>query len=148
MPHLQCQPLPSWNSCCKLCVDCLSLAGKDSEQKWYCPALSRICAFPHFIARKNIVRSFPSVLSPGMLWVEEWGSGRRRTGQREGKGGEWRQTVLLGKRKFFSEKCTQSLLLLDCLQLGLEQEFLHRSAACSFVHLGFASGHLQYSIYM
>lgn len=38
------------------------------------------------------------IISTGMLRVEEWGSGRRRTRQRKGKGEEWRNRVLLGKR--------------------------------------------------
>lgn len=56
-------------------ISCVSsiwmlLGGKDSMQKWHCHAFSRICALPHFMARRNIVQSFPCVLSPGMVWVE------------------------------------------------------------------------------
>lgn len=45
---------------------------------------------------------------------------RKEEDRTEGRKRRRMEIVLLGKRKFFSEKCTQSLLLLDCLQLGLE----------------------------
>lgn len=132
MPHLQCQPLPSWNQCCKLSVD-ITWRERQREKAVLLP-------FPGSVPFHT---SWPGENSSEFsICIVTWaaaggGMGIRKEKDRtEGRKTRTEEESSVGKE--ISGKCTQSLLLLYCLKLREEQKFLHRSAACCFVHLGFA----------
>lgn len=110
------------------------LGGKDSKKKQYCCLFQDLC-----LSTLHGLEKYSSEFSICIVTWAAAGGGmgiRKEKDRTEGRKTRTEEESSVGKE--ISGKCTQSLLLLYCLKLREEQKFLHRSAACCFVHLGFA----------